>query len=54
MSVIIILLALALILAGVAVAAFAAAARQGQFDDLDTPALRVILEEPVSCPPSRP
>jgi cbb3-type cytochrome oxidase maturation protein len=45
MSVILILVPLALLLAAAALIAFACAARQGQFDDLDTPALRVINDD---------
>jgi cbb3-type cytochrome oxidase maturation protein len=47
MSVVIVMLGLALLLAGCAVWAFAAAARSGQFDDLDTPAIRAVLDEPA-------
>ncbi len=45
MSVMFILLPLALLLAGVALLVFIWAARAGQFDDLDTPALRILHEE---------
>ena len=45
MSVIYIVLPLALILGGLALAAFLWAVRRGQFDDLDTPAIRVALED---------
>jgi cbb3-type cytochrome oxidase maturation protein len=45
MSVMFILLPLALVLAGVALLVFIWAARAGQFDDLDTPALRILHEE---------
>lgn len=38
-------LPLALILAGLAVWAFIRATQQGQFDDLDTPAMRVLFDE---------
>ncbi|MCA9285171.1 MAG: cbb3-type cytochrome oxidase assembly protein CcoS [Phycisphaerales bacterium] len=44
MSVIYIVLPLALLLAAIAVAAFVWAVRGGQFDDLDTPAWRVVAD----------
>lgn len=52
MSVIFIALPVAIALAAAALLAFAWAVRQGQFDDVDTPALRVILDEdePVQEP----
>ena len=45
MSVMFILLPLALLLAGVALVVFVLAARAGQFDDLDTPALRILHDD---------
>lgn len=45
MSVIYIVLPMALVLGGAALAAFLWAVKQGQFDDLDTPAMRVVLED---------
>lgn len=45
MSVIYIVLPLALLFAAAAVAAFIWAARGGQFDDLDTPAIRVAVDD---------
>lgn len=45
MSVIYLVLPLALIIVGAAVAAFVWSARTGQFDDLDTPAQRVIHDD---------
>ena len=45
MSVMFILLPVALLLAGVALLVFIWAARAGQFDDLETPALRILHEE---------
>ena len=45
MSVIYVLLPVALILAGVAVYAFIRAARSGQFDDLETPAHRILHDD---------
>lgn len=45
MAVIYVLLPLALLIAGAAVAAFILAARRGEFDDLETPALRVLFDD---------
>lgn len=45
MSVLFLMLPLALVLAGAFVAAFIWAVRGGQFDDLDTPAWRVVVDE---------
>ena len=45
MSVIYLVLPLALIIVGVAVAAFIWSARSGQFDDLDTPAVRILHDD---------
>jgi len=42
MSVLFVALPVAIVLAGIAVLAFSWAVRQGQFDDLDTPAIRAI------------
>jgi cbb3-type cytochrome oxidase maturation protein len=47
MSVIYIVLPLALVLGGAALGAFLWAVRRGQFDDLDTPAVRIALEDDV-------
>ena len=45
MSVIYVLLPVAVLLAVAAVTAFIWAVRRGQFDDLDTPAVRVLFDE---------
>ena len=50
MSVIFILVPLAILLAGAALVAFALAARSGQFDDLETPAVRTLLDD-LPCEP---
>lgn len=50
MSVIFIVFPLALIVAACAVAAFAWAARDGQFDDLDSPAIRVLQDDDPGRP----
>ncbi|HSQ61147.1 MAG TPA: cbb3-type cytochrome oxidase assembly protein CcoS [Acidobacteriota bacterium] len=54
MSVLYIVLPLALVLVGVAVVAFVWAARRGQFDDLETPAIRALHEEPKATQPAEP
>lgn len=46
MSVIYIALPIALLLASLAVAAFIWCTRQGQFDDLETPAIRILQDDP--------
>lgn len=45
MSVLYLLVPLALILAGAGVLGFRWAVRSGQFDDVETPALRVLLDD---------
>lgn len=45
MSVIYIMLPLAFVLAGLAVWGFIRSARQGQYDDLETPALRMLEDD---------
>lgn len=53
MSVIYIVLPLAIILAVVALTAFVWAVRRGQFDDLDTPAHRILFDDDGSRRPRR-
>lgn len=45
MSILYILIPLALVLLGVAVWAFFWAVGSGQFDDLDTPAVRILMDD---------
>jgi len=45
LSVLYLLVPIALMLAGIGVAAFRWAVRDGQFDDLDSPAVRILFEE---------
>jgi cbb3-type cytochrome oxidase maturation protein len=45
MSVLYIVLPLALLVVGIAVVAFVWATRHGQFDDLDTPAVRMLHDD---------
>lgn len=48
METIFVLLPLALVIAAIAVGLFVWAARSGQFDDLDTPAVRILFDDPPS------
>lgn len=45
MSVLYVVVPIALVLVGVAIAAFLWATRRGQFDDVATPAVRILLED---------
>lgn len=45
MSVIYVILPIALVIAAAAVGAFIWAVRSGQYDDLDTPAMRVLFDD---------
>lgn len=55
MSVMFVLVPLALGLVVVAIAAYVWAARKGQFDDLDTPAMRALHDdEPAPAKPAPP
>ncbi|MEL6444056.1 MAG: cbb3-type cytochrome oxidase assembly protein CcoS [Bacteroidota bacterium] len=45
MTVLYVLIPLALLLAGAGVLAFRWAVRSGQFDDVETPALRILIED---------
>ncbi|MET0794576.1 MAG: cbb3-type cytochrome oxidase assembly protein CcoS [Polyangiaceae bacterium] len=47
MSIIFLILPITLLLSVAAVVAFAWATRSGQFDDLETPAVRLLHDEPV-------
>lgn len=54
METIFVLLPLALIIAAIAVGFFVWAARTGQFDDMETPAVRILFDdEEPRRPPSR-
>ncbi len=46
MNILLLLIPLSVILLGVAIAAFVWAVRSGQFDDLDTPPLDMLREDP--------
>ncbi len=45
MSVLFIVLPLAIVMAGIALGAFIVSVRRGQFDDLDTPQLRMLFDD---------
>jgi cbb3-type cytochrome oxidase maturation protein len=53
MTTLYIVLPLALLVASGAVAAFIWATRDGQFDDLDTPARRILCDDPAPRQPAR-
>jgi len=53
MSVLYLVIPLAVLLVAAAVLGFVWAARRGEFDDLETPAIRAILDEPPSPPTDR-
>lgn len=50
MSILFILIPLSLVLLAIAAAAFIWAVNDGQFDDLETPALRILLEHDDAAP----
>ncbi len=55
MSSLLLLIPISLVLLGVAVWAFVWAVRRGQFDDLDTPAIDILLDDEGDRPrPRRP
>jgi len=54
MAVMFVLLPVALLFAAAAVVVFAWAARSGQFDDLETPAMRILGDDDAQKPPTRP
>ncbi len=53
METIFVLLPLALLIAAIAVGFFVWAARTGQFDDLDTPAVRILFDDEEPRPATR-
>lgn len=53
MNIVFFILPLALAFAGVMVWAFFWAARKGQFDDLDTPPLRLLMDDEFVPPPKK-
>lgn len=53
MSILFIVLPLAILMAGAAVVAFIGAVRGGQFDDLDSPAVRIVVDDDTLDAPAR-
>ncbi|WP_240126338.1 cbb3-type cytochrome oxidase assembly protein CcoS [Thermomonas alba] len=53
MTILLFLIPISLILLGIAVLVFVWAVRNGQFEDLDTPALDILREEPPAPPDHR-
>jgi cbb3-type cytochrome oxidase maturation protein len=53
MNVLYLLVPLALLLAGSGVAAFVWSVRNGQYDDVETPAMRILMEDDVPGPTSK-
>ena len=53
MRILLVLIPISLILLGLAVWAFVWAVRRGQFDDLDTPAIDMLADEPTPLPGPR-
>jgi cbb3-type cytochrome oxidase maturation protein len=53
MSVMFVIVPIALVVVLAAVVAYVWAARHGQFDDLTTPALRMLHDEPDPTPPTK-
>ncbi len=51
MNILYLLIPLALLILGAAVWAFFWAVGSGQFDDLDTPAMRILLDDDTKPPP---
>ena len=51
MNILLLLIPISLLLLGAAVLAFAWAVRKGQFDDLDTPAIDILADNPPPPPP---
>jgi len=54
MSVLYIVLPVTLVIVGVAIGAYTWAARAGQFDDLTTPAMRMLFDDPAVKPADLP
>lgn len=52
MTILLFLIPISLVMLGVAALVFAWAVRHGQFDDLDTPALDILRDDPVTAPPA--
>ena len=51
MNILLLLVPISLVLLGIAIASFVWAVRRGQFDDLDTPAIDILREDPLPTQP---
>lgn len=51
MNILLVLVPISVLLLGLAIGAFVWAVHRGQFDDLDTPALDILRDEPVPPAP---
>ncbi|MBU8975800.1 MULTISPECIES: cbb3-type cytochrome oxidase assembly protein CcoS [unclassified Lysobacter] len=47
MNILLLLVPISLVLLGIAIGAFVWAVRRGQFDDLDTPAIDILRDDPL-------
>ncbi len=54
MTILLLLIPLSLMLLGIAIWAFFWAVRRGQFDDLDTPAIDILRDDPPPVSPPTP
>lgn len=50
MSILLVLIPISLLLLGIAIAAFVWAVKRGQYDDLDTPALDILVDDERPAP----
>lgn len=50
MNILLLLVPISIVLLGIAIGAFVWAVRKGQFDDLDTPAIDILRDEPLPRP----
>ena len=50
MNILLLLVPISLVLLGIAIGAFVWAVRRGQFDDLDTPAIDILRDDPLPAP----
>ncbi|BDU15356.1 cbb3-type cytochrome oxidase assembly protein CcoS [Lysobacter auxotrophicus] len=50
MNILLLLVPISLVLLGIAIGSFVWAVRRGQFDDLDTPAIDILRDEPLPAP----
>lgn len=53
MNILLLLVPISVVLLGIAIGAFVWAVRRGQFDDLDTPAIDILRDDPTPAPRER-